>query len=112
MPHYKQTLPSPHPQNPERTHTLLCNTDCPRCGGSLNEVDVEPGDLLHCPHCEGALEACGRVEDGGQDRTKNIVTISWLQPSRFGAVAGPDCDCGGCVARRALLASRPEEGSR
>ena len=100
MAHYKQTVPSPHPDNAARTHTIIANTDCPRCGGSLDRVSAEPGDVLHCPHCGGAVEACGRVEDGGADRTANIVTISWLQPSRFGAAAGPECGCGGCSARK------------
>lgn len=100
MPHYKQTISSPHPENPGRTHTLTANTDCPRCGGELDNVEVEPGDLLHCPHCQGALEACGRVEDGDTDRTKNIITISWLQPAALGEVARPTCECAGCEPRR------------
>lgn len=100
MPHTKHVVPSPHPQNAERTHTLVLNTDCPRCGGSLDGVYAEPGDLLHCPHCRGALESCARLEDGDTDRRANVVTIAWLQPSEFGDVAGPDCDCAGCEYAR------------
>lgn len=97
MPHYKQSIPSPHPENPRRTHTLIANTDCPRCGGSLDRVECEPADLLHCPHCHGALEACGRIEDGGQHRAANIVTISWLQPVDAWRMAGEGCICAGCT---------------
>ena len=98
MPHYKHVMPAPHEKNAARTHTLVLNTDCPRCGGSLSDLRVQPEDLLHCLHCFGALEACVRIEDGDKDRTANVVTIGWFQPAGFLTPAGPGCDCVGCEA--------------
>lgn len=104
MAHLKHVSPAPHPQNPARTHTLLLNTGCPRCGGDIAGLALEPDSLLHCPHCHGALESLARMEDGGRDRTANVVTIAWLAPGDFGHPAGPECDCAGCES------TRPPEG--
>jgi hypothetical protein len=100
MAHSRHVIASPHPDNAERTHTIALNTDCPRCGGSLAGLGVEPDDLFHCPHCRGGLDACARIEDGGADRTTNIVTIAWIQPASVRRRAGDDCVCVGCASTR------------
>lgn len=99
MPHHKFVVPQPHPQNPARTHTVILNTDCPRCGASMDGMGLEPDDLLHCPACKGPVESCARIEDGDEDRSANIVTIAWLQPAAFRHPPGPTCSCLGCSLR-------------
>jgi ribosomal protein S27AE len=100
MPHSKHVVPSPHPQNPGRTHTVILNTDCPRCGGSLGGLGIEPDDLLHCVHCRSALHSCFRIEDGNEDRSINIVSIAWLEPARLWTPFSADCGCVGCESAR------------
>lgn len=99
MPHYKHSIPCPHPENADRKHTIVANTDCPRCGGSLDRVELEPGAAFHCPHCRGGLNVCARVEDGGTDRSQDVVTLSWLQPATFLVPTDAECRCGGCESR-------------
>lgn len=105
MAHHKHTAQSPHPKNLLRTKTFVLNTDCPRCGASLGDVDVVPVDLMHCPRCNGALAVAEHIAAGytdpRMDRGEDIVSIYWLQPTRWREVAGPACDCAGCNARRA-----------